>query len=734
MTPSKTRKLLKQILLRIIFLPLIFAFLLLLTGTIIVRTMFTPRDLEAIVTDQLQGFFKRPVQIGSARLSFTGEIKIKGLKVIEPGPNAVNFVTADYIFATYRLAPLLHHNIVVDSVILVSPKIELIKESSGSWNFSDILEAYKIPSVKKNRLDKIDAAEIRDGVINLRYPGEKTAYSFENVNLTLKDFRPDADTPFDLSVFFKRKALGTDLEGRVYAEGVVNFSNFDLDKAEAKDLSLTFSFLNKSFKAQGSVRNFRRPDIGLTARAEKLLSSDLAPLFKSPYDFSLPPTQWGLKARMTEDKTLNFSVKADPLGLKADGFFKFSKSPAACAFTVFTPPFNLAELKKTSPDLPLNEISGMAQVRVSVNNRSGKFAMSKVVLTSNKAGFAYKNLRFGDLNLSALFSESFKNNFLNIQDGRMAMAGFRLTGLKIATRLSHDEFAGNYSALWGGAPMKGRIVIASPLTDKKTAEFTGYSKRLDLKEGRDFLLELKKVKVPDKNRRSYESKLAWVKTVKNSIPSGFAAFRLLYKADFLKHEYFYARGFYLSADLRNIAGQIEKLRGDVSIKSGSGTFYNVQKTSERDRLYYILSLPVLTMYRLNRMGALKFGYKLTDVNFSSIGGDYRLDSGKINIRNFYMAGREFSIYTTGALDLANENIKLKVYTISDKYYSMGSLPETMTDASGKPALAFTIEGKMNKPTITMMNPKEAGSVIAEAIKKGVAIDLARINKFAAGGK
>ena len=733
MKHSKTRRVIKQILLRIIFLPLIFAFLFLVTGTIIVKTMFTPQDLEAIVTDQLQGIFKRPVQIDSARLSFTGEIKIKGLRVMEPGPGTLNFVTADYILATYRLAPLLNRNIVIDSVILVSPKIELIKKSSDSWNFSDILEAYKQPSVKKNRLNKIDAAEIRDGVINIRYAGGETAYSLENVNLTIKDFKPDADTPFSLSVFLKRKALGKDLEGRVYAEGAVNFSNFNMAKAEAKDLSITFSVLNRSFKAEGAIRNFIQPGIDLTIRAEKLSSEDLAPLFKCPYDFTLPPTQWKLKAQMIQSKTLNVSVQMKPLNLRADGFIKFASSPAAYAFTVFTPPFNLAELKKIAPDLPLTDITGIAQVSLSVGNKSGKFALSKVALTSDKASFLYKNLRFDNLNLAALFSESFKNNYLNIQDGKMLMAGFKLTGLKVTTQLSRDKFTGDYSALWGGDPMKGRIVIINPLTDKKTADFTGYSRRLDLKEGRDFLLELKKVKAPDRNRLRYDSNLAWVKTVKNSIPTGFANFRLLYKAGFLKHEYFDARDFYLSADLRNIAGQIEKLKGDVSIKSGSGTFYDVQKTSEQDRLYYILSLPILTMYRLNRMGALKFGYKLTDVNFNSIGGDYTLDSGKINIRNFYMAGREFSIYTTGTLDLANENIKLKVYTISDKYYSMGSLPETLTDASGKPALAFTIEGKMNKPTINMMGPREAGRIIEEAIKKGVAINMTEINKFAAGG-
>jgi hypothetical protein len=60
---------------------------------------------------------------------------------------------------------------------------------------------------------------------------------------------------------------------------------------------------------------------------------------------------------------------------------------------------------------------------------------------------------------------------------------------------------------------------------------------------------------------------------------------------------------------------------------------------------------------------------------------------------------------------------------------MGSLPETMTDASGKPALAFMIEGKMGKPDIRMMNPREAGKIIAEAIAKGVGLDTAQIDRL-----
>ena len=39
--------------------------------------------------------------------------------------------------------------------------------------------------------------------------------------------------------------------------------------------------------------------------------------------------------------------------------------------------------------------------------------------------------------------------------------------------------------------MKGRLVVLNPSPIKRPI-FTGYSRRLDVKEGRDFLVEMKK--------------------------------------------------------------------------------------------------------------------------------------------------------------------------------------------------------------------------------------------------
>ena len=179
---------------------------------------------------------------------------------------------------------------------------------------------------------------------------------------------------------------------------------------------------------------------------------------------------------------------------------------------------------------------------------------------------------------------------------------------------------------------------------------------------------------------------------------------------------------------------MEEIQGEISIKSGAGTFFKVQEKSEKDRIYNIVALPILMMFKMNRMSALKLGSTLKNVNFYSVGGDYSFDSGKIHIKNFFMDGKEFSAYSTGDLDLMNETMDLKVYTISNKYYSMGTLPEFLTDASGKPALAFRLKGKMNHPSLKMLDPKKCGKIIQNAKDKGVEINIAEINKLMGGVK
>ncbi len=726
-------RLFSQILARIIFLPLILATGIAATGLFTLRVMFKPEDLRSLVTNQLQKTLKRPVHIDWARLSATGKIEIKGLRVAEPGPETVDFLRAEYIYATYRLIPLFNRKLEIDSVALVSPRIELIKRADGTWNIGDIFAAYR-NSPGKNILNKIGKAEIKDGEVSVRYVKSGARHSFENLNLTLKDFKPGADTLFYASVFLKSDAFRRPVRGRLYTEGTVNFAGFKWEQAAVKDLRADLTLLTKSARFTGGMKNFYNPVIALKAEIPAFRSGDLAYLFNPPLAFTAPRSSWEIDAVFTSSKTAELRLLARPMNIKAEGSFDLSMSTLSYSFTISAPPFRLDQLKRYGYALPFDSMSGGAQLRLKLLSRNGKPSLSRIFINTSGAGFKYKKLDMSGLDISALLSENLANNYVTASGGRLTLGGGSLSGLRLNTEISKNELLLSYSGKFNSGPVKGRAIIRRPFTAERTVDFTGYSAAMLFPEIKNLTLDIKELRGPRVGMPEFASQLAWLKTLKNSIPIGYSSFRLLYKAGHFKHEYMEASDFYVAAALKNIAGDISGIKGDISIKSGGGTFYDVQKTSEQDRIYYIFSMPLIFINRMNRTGALKFGYKVDDVSFNAIGGDYSLTGGKVQIKNFYMEGREFSAYASGQLDFSNETMNVKIYTISGKYDSMGSLPEALTDASGKPALAFIIEGKMTKPEFRMISPKESGRIIKEAARKGVAIDFARINSFAGGKK
>jgi hypothetical protein len=734
-------KLATKIMARVIFLPLIFAAGLAVTALVTIRVMFTPEDLHSIVTNQFQELLKRPVRIESAMISYTGEIKIKGLRVTEPGPEALDFITADYIYATYRLRPLLQRRIEIDSIVLVAPSIGLINRADGSWNISDILENYRNAS-GGNLLNKIDSAEVKDGRVSVKNQKEKSAHSFEDFNLTLSNFKPGGDTPFYISVFFKSNALRTPVTGRLYSEGVINLSSFNWEEAELKDLRADITLQEKTLKLTGTVKNFLRPVIALKAESPSFKGSELDYLFDpgpkiaaTPSSkFTIPASSWDLDSVFSSSRTAELRLLARPLNIRAEGTVDFSSAPLSYAFTVSAPPFTLEKLRSYGVRIPLENPSGKAHIRLRISSKNGKPAVSRFFINTTGAGFKHRNFTVSNLNMAALVSENFSSSFINATKGRLQLGNNKLSGLNLKLEISKNDLLVNYSGKFNGTQAKGRVLSRNPFTSRRTLNLTGYSEKLSYAEIKSLTFGIKELRGPRVSLPEVDSELAWLKTLKNSIPMGMSSVKVLYKAGMFTHEYMKAADFYLSANLKDFAGDISKIQGDISIRAGAGTFYDVQKTSEKDHVFYIFSLPLTFIHRMNRTGALKMGYKVKDISFSAIGGDYTADGGKVQIKNFYIDGKEFSAHVTGQLDFSNETLDLKIYTISDKYYSMGSLPEALTDSSGKPALAFTLKGRMAEPDFKMISPKQSGNIIKEAAAKGVDINFQKIDTFAGGKK
>ena len=725
-------KLFRQILIRIIFLPLILAAGILATAITAVRFMVTPEDLRSMTIYQLQEVLKRPVRIEWAKLSYTGEIKIKGLRVTEPGTGAVDFITADYMYATVSPLALLRRRMEIGSILLVSPKIELIKRADKTWNIGDIFAGYRSPG-KKQSLNSIASAEIRDGEIIVTDKAAGKRYAFSTFSLDMSNFKPAEDSSFETSMFFDITGLKKPLQGRLFAKGTVNFAGFNWPAAELKDLSGDLTLSNKRASFTGGLKNFRQPEISLKAQTPAFKSSELAYLFEAPHPFSAPRLNLTIGAVFVSTKTVALKLSSDPFGVKAEGTYDFSTSTPVYNFDIHSRALGVGTINQYT-EIPLENPSGKLKPRIRITSRNGRPVLSNFLANVTGSDFSFRGLDVSGLDMTFQLSESFSGSYITASDGQLALGPARLTGLNLKGNISKEELALEFSGSLNRSPLKARMALGSPFTGNKTFYYTGYSKNLEFTATKNLILDITKLFSGPARKHRKTSQLEWLNTLKSSIPSGYSLFKLLYKADHFKHDYMRADDLYLSASLNNITGKLENITGNIAIRSGEGVFYQLDDISEKDRIYYLFTMPLRLISKMNRMGALKFNTKLKDISFSSIGAEYSLNKGKTELKNFYMVGKEFSAYATGQIDFANETTNLKIYTISGKYYSMGSLPEGLTDASGKPALAFTIEGKMTNPVINMLSPKDSAKIIKEAAARDPGINFSKINSLIGGKK
>ncbi len=721
--------------LRLTLLLAIAGVFLFLAGTVAVRILFTPADLKALALNQLQEAFIRPISIESASFSYKGDIHIKGLKVFRsPKHGEGIFIKADHIYASYSPRALLGNSIELRRLVLVSPEINARRLPDGSWNFTDILYSY----AQKERSDRaltIKDAEIKDGVVKVFDPDGRQTNSAEKVNISFRDLSASRPFPISLSAAFRLDEAGKPAGGGFHADGLLDLAGFDWEKASLSEMSLNLTLGGQALDFTGSLRNFKSPEAELRGDIGPLRSADFPWLSGLPNSVSLPPSAWSLKGAF-DSRGVKFSALMESLGLRFRGDVSFAPGGPAYTVTLSAPPTDISRLHHIIAGLPLGDFYGRLQFTIAFTNRpppgggkGGSHRISRAFISASKSRFSWRGAAFSGLDAALLLREGWEGSYLKVASGQARLGPYVLSGIKFDSRLDAALFAGSLSGKLNGKPLSLKASVRAPLSPARRVSVSGHSGELDSA----FVGALSGI-FADNGAGKAGGKAAgesggWMRHLRSAAPSGMGALSALYRTDRVNTPYMGAADLRLSAEMKNIAGGIHRLNGRVALQTGQGTFYQVQKHAERDKVYYIISMPILIIYKMNRAGALRIGTRLSDINFRGTGGEYSFDSGKLMIDNFYIDGNEFSAYVAGQMDLINETMDLKVYTISDKYHSMGGMPETMTDASGKPALAFTVTGNANDPKIREIPPRESGKIIDSAIKRGAGLDPEKFVKL-----
>jgi len=167
---------------------------------------------------ELQKHLNRPVQLGDMSLSAIPlAVKVSNVTIGEDAsfPSKVPFAQVQELDVHVNLFPLLAKRIEISSLSLDQPKIELIRNAAGIWNFGSLGEKAGAPAPAKPAAPAAPAppapaaepgtglalskVSIKDGQIAVTDEQKHQPRAvYDHIDLTLKDFAPNQ--PFSLNV------------------------------------------------------------------------------------------------------------------------------------------------------------------------------------------------------------------------------------------------------------------------------------------------------------------------------------------------------------------------------------------------------------------------------------------------------------------------------------------------------------------------------------------------------
>jgi AsmA protein len=168
---------------------------------------FNPNDYRGTVQTKLEQQLDRKVTLGNMDLGLIPlRFRVYNLSVADdPKFSDRAFVQTQELSVSVKLLPLLSKSVQIDSLSLDRPRVELIKNAQGVWNFATM--GQKAPGTApaaapaSSQPFSLGELSINDGqvaITDLQNSKPRTVYDHINVKLT--DFAPDSPFNLDASV------------------------------------------------------------------------------------------------------------------------------------------------------------------------------------------------------------------------------------------------------------------------------------------------------------------------------------------------------------------------------------------------------------------------------------------------------------------------------------------------------------------------------------------------------
>ncbi len=299
---------------------------------------------KGTILAQVKNHINRPVDFKSISLTILSGVgaEIKGLRIADdPAFSKTDFVTLNRVKVKLAVMPLLQKKIKVREVVLDSPVISVVRNSSGVMNFKTLLvpkpeEKPKVPKPGGLAALLVSNAKIRNGQFTFRddknRPGQQP-FAVNDIDLDAKDISVSKPVSFTLkAAVMSPRGQNLELEGTVgpmpeggkIADTLVDL-NLKLDKlplaALPVKLPVRTGILAVDFRAKGKLNEKVASSLKADFTDLTLKTSKTAPEAKVA----------GLSGSVSSDFSLEYLKE---ILLIQNGVFELNKEKGAFSGTV----------------------------------------------------------------------------------------------------------------------------------------------------------------------------------------------------------------------------------------------------------------------------------------------------------------------------------------------------------------------------------------------------------------
>ncbi len=758
----------KKILL-IIFLILLFVFV---GGTIALRIAFPPAKLKAMLIARMSETLHRQVEIESISVGLRG-LRVKGFKISEkPSFDRGMFVQAGQFLVRPKLLPLLKKQISISEVTLVSPKINVIRNVEGSFNFSDLM-VKKLTGAKKEEKGlpaKVEPMVFSFLVSKVSVSGGEVKFvdrtpqnlSADVKNINLSVYGISLVSPFFVEASFD--VVKEKLEGSLAFKGSVDIKE---ENIKIKEASATVA--GAGIGATGSVEKFMQPEklsFAVNIKGEDFALEKLSKIF---------PFRGDILMSGEPDINIDVSGNLKRIGIKGnigirkvdalfkDLFRKPSGIDGGMAIDIVLEDNNILKINAIS--IALGEIKASASGKVvglkderrfNLKVSLGKFDMKSLYeLAPLVKNYGLTGMLAGETEISGV------PKAINIS-GRIGVENIGAIQKEMTAKLdrSNLKYSGNILDF-----KKPNINFDLGLG---TVEVKMAERPKEAKEGKPAPKKAKgkpspKIGIPPDATVSGKINLKKLTFQNYRISDCSATLDIAKSIMNLKllslSTYDGSMKGSLSADLRDTSLEKLKFNLDSDVKNINmhkviqsmgrelkGQFYAIasgnMKLSGRGRdfsklngsgLIEIKDVKIKEIKILDRIASAANIPELRETSFKSGSGTLTIKSGKVYLKNVKTdGGDKMDAYCSGNVDLVKKRQDVEGDIKFTKKYSGGDLAKYTGDAEGRVTVPFKIEGTFEDPKVNLdwgkLTKKAAEKAGKEILKKEIEKGLKKLFK------